>query len=111
MRSKVEQARADETDDAGALLKRALRCRRRGELRKYKLTLRKACQRHETSARLWTQYAFACALSGDAEEARAALLQALWLRQRCREQRRVETTRELLARLSSGAFGVPRRAA
>jgi Flp pilus assembly protein TadD len=111
MRTEAKRTQLAEADDTSAFLHRAWRLRRRGEMRKFMLTLRKACQLHETSARLWTQYAVACASTGHAADAREALARALWLRQRCHDAGRANTTRLLLVQLERGTLGGGKRAA
>ncbi|MEZ4223672.1 MAG: hypothetical protein R3B13_22175 [Polyangiaceae bacterium] len=87
---------------APGLLGRAWRHRRRGEHRRAMLTLREACYRESGSAKLWTLYAVQCMRAGIRDEATRALRQALWLRQRRRDDARVAVTLALLARVERG---------
>jgi hypothetical protein len=84
-------------------MSRARRMKRKGEERRAMLALREAVCRANDDARLWTLYGVQCARVGRVEEAERALRHALWLRQRARDERRVEVTRTLLARVCNGA--------
>jgi len=68
------------------------------------LVLKQACCAEESNARLWVHYALACVACGRDTDARQALQQALWLRQRCHDRGRIRTTQALLTRLECGAL-------
>jgi hypothetical protein len=85
-----------------ALLRRALRFRRRGEHRRAMVMLREAAYSTPSDAKLWTQYAVACVRLGRRDDAAEALKQAVWLRQRENDEPRLRVTRALLERLLSG---------
>jgi Flp pilus assembly protein TadD len=109
-------ARPNETDHCElsveqALVRRARRHRRRGEHRQAMLALRHACNHQMGDPRLWTQYAVACVRARRFEDAERALGQALWLRQRARDEARARVTRQLIDRLRVGARSLPLRAA
>ena len=59
------------------------------------LALHEACALRRDDAALWTLYAVACFRSRRPDDARRALGQALWLRQRARDERRASVTRRL----------------
>jgi Flp pilus assembly protein TadD len=86
------------------LVSRARRHRNRGEFRRAMLVLREACHRETEDARLWTLYAVACMRSGRRDDAVAALKQAVFLRERARDEARVRVTRALLDHVASGAL-------
>lgn len=84
------------------LLRRARRHRRRGEHRKAMLALREACYASDACPRLWTLYAMSCLRAGRSADGAQALRQALWLRQRDRDDARARVTRLLLDKLNDG---------
>jgi hypothetical protein len=65
------------------------------------LSLREACHTGGQCPRLWTLYAAACVRVRRVEDARQALRQALWLRQRAKDEPRVQVTQRLLDQLES----------
>ena len=85
-----------------ALLHRARRMRRKGKQRQAMMALREACFSSEADARLWTLFAVQCLRAGRDDEAEKALVQAVWLRQRCRDERRAASTQALLDQLRAG---------
>ena len=85
-----------------ALLRRARRHRRRGEHRKAMLALREAAYVGDGCPRLWTLYGMSCVRAGKATDAEQALRQALWLRERQKDDARAAVTKDLLERLSDG---------
>ncbi len=63
------------------------------------LALREACQHEKHSARLWTLYGVSCLRVRRVEDARRALGQALWLRERAKDEPRADVTRKLLEQI------------
>jgi len=107
----TQPALRDESADQ-TLVRRAQRFRRRGEHRQAMLALREACQCSKQSPRLWTLYAVACVRVRRLDDAKLALRQAVWLRERARDERRAQVTRRLLAQLEAqNAGSLPLRAA
>jgi Flp pilus assembly protein TadD len=62
------------------------------------LALREACYASRCDARLWTLYAMSCLRAGRAGDGTQALRQALWLRERERDDARARVTRALIGR-------------
>jgi Flp pilus assembly protein TadD len=62
------------------------------------LALREACYSSDSDARLWTLYAMSCLRAGRARDGAQALRQALWLRERVRDDARAQVTRRLIDR-------------
>lgn len=94
------------------MLRRAKRFTRRGEHRQAMLSLREACQGCGESPRLWTMYAAACLRVRRRDDAKQALRQALWLRQRARDTTRATVMERLIERLDEhGTLELPLRAA
>ena len=89
------------TDAVNDRLQRARRQRLRGEQRKALLLLREACCLSEKEARLWTLYAVQCWRTGHRDDARTAMRQALWLRQRESDHARAHVLRGLLLAMES----------
>ena len=100
----------EETHDQ-ALARRARRHRRRGDHRQAMLSLREACHTGGQCPRLWTLYAFACVRVRRVDDAKLALRQALWLRQRAKDEPRAQVTQRLLQQLESRTPRFPLRAA
>jgi Flp pilus assembly protein TadD len=92
-------------------VRRARRFRRRGEHRQAMLALREACQRSNQCPRLWTLYAVACVRVRRVDDAKHALRQALWLRQRARDEGRAQVTLRLIEQLEERDVQLPLRAA
>lgn len=90
-----------ENDSVGDCLNRARRLRQRGEQRKALLVLREACCQHEGDARLWALYAVQCWRMGRREDGKAAMRQALWLREQAKDVRRAHVLRALLLAMES----------
>jgi Flp pilus assembly protein TadD len=84
------------------LVPRAYRVLRRGDDRRAMLLLREAACRSASDARLWTLYGVQCARMGRGEDAEQALRQALWLRQRARDESRVRVMERLLDQVRQG---------
>jgi Flp pilus assembly protein TadD len=59
------------------------------------VALHEACALRHDDAALWTLYAVACQRSLRLDDAQRAFGQALWLRQRARDDRRARVTRRL----------------
>jgi Flp pilus assembly protein TadD len=60
------------------------------------LAVREACLVCETDARLWALYGAACRRARRHDEARDAIRQAIWLREREKDERRAESLQRLL---------------
>jgi Flp pilus assembly protein TadD len=82
------------------LLSRARRAQQRGERRQALVALREATLLAETDAKLWALYGSACAKASRFEEAERAFAQALYLRQRQHDARRVNSLRSVIERLA-----------
>jgi Flp pilus assembly protein TadD len=94
------------------LVRRAQRHHRRGEHRQAMLALRQACQHSGHSPRLWTLYGVACLRVRRVDDARQALRQALWLRQRARDVGRARVMERLIEQLDGPlSVRLPLRAA
>jgi len=65
------------------------------------LSLREACHTGGQCPRLWTLYAAACVRVRRVDDARQAFMQALWLRQRAKDERRAQVIQRLLRQLES----------
>jgi Flp pilus assembly protein TadD len=78
------------------LLRRARRHTVRGETRQAMLAAREACFTCRTDARLWALYGAACRRARRHDEARDAIRQAIWLREREKDERRAESLQRLL---------------
>jgi Flp pilus assembly protein TadD len=89
------------SDTVNDRLQRARRQRLRGDQRKALLLLREACCLSENESRLWTLYGVQCWRMGQRDEARQALRQALWLRERDRDKARAHVLRGLLLAMES----------
>src|SRR6188768_1779593 len=87
---------------AEQLLSRARRAQQRGERRQALVALREAALLAETDAKVWALYGSACAKANRLEEAHRALGQALYLRQRQHDTRRVTSLRNMMQRLGLG---------
>lgn len=81
------------------LLARARRAQQRGERRQALVALREATLLAETDARLWALYGSACFKANRVDEAERAFGQALYLRQREHDSRRVQALRSVIMRL------------
>lgn len=110
-RKQAPRINTEELSAEQALVRRARRHRRRGEHRQAMLALRNACNHQMDDPTLWTQYAVACVRVRRFEDAERALGQALWLRQRARDEARARVTRQLIERLRGGGCALPLRAA
>lgn len=93
----------DAMDAVEALLARARRLRRRGEMRRAITLLREACMLDERRARSWTLLGAALWRSGRLDEAANALKQARYLRARAGERGRAGATERLLERILAAA--------
>jgi len=83
-------------------VERARRQSERGDERRAMLILREACFAAESDAGLWVHYGLSCLRARRRDEGFRALAHALWLRERSRDQRRVQVMRDLIAHLSAG---------
>jgi len=83
-------------------IERARRQSERGDDRRAMLILREECFAIESDAGLWVHYGLACLRARRCDEGFRALAHALWLRERARDDRRVQVMRDLIAHLKSG---------
>ena len=81
------------------LLRRARRCKLRGETRQSMLAVREACFTSQTDPRLWALYGAACQRARRNDEAKDAIRQAIFLRERERDARRAGSLQRLLLTL------------
>lgn len=81
------------------LIRRAHRCRHKGDSRRALVLLREACARDEWRARTFTLLGVLLRDMGRRDEAVTALEHARWLRHRAGEARRAEVTERLVAEL------------
>lgn len=98
------------TDPLEECVERARRQRRRGDDRKALVLLREACFEAGSDARLWTLYAAQSWRMARYADARQALRQALWLRERAHDTARANVLRSLIASVELGT-GFAARAA
>lgn len=103
-RNRPEQQPDDVGTPEELLLRRAKRHARRGEGRKAMLAVKEACFLAPKDARLWALYAYHCWNQRRTEEAADAMRQAIFLRERAREDRRAEVLRGLLEKMQSGVL-------
>jgi Flp pilus assembly protein TadD len=82
-----------------ALVRRARRHTLRGETRQAMLATREACFTCADDARLWALYGAACRRARRHDEAKNAIRQAIFLRERERDQRRAVSLQRLLVHL------------
>jgi Flp pilus assembly protein TadD len=80
-----------------ALVARARTSLRRGDARKAVLLLERASCLASEDARIWALYAVQCQRMGKLEDATRAFRQAIWLRERAHDERRVRVLRRLLS--------------
>ncbi|HYO97901.1 MAG TPA: hypothetical protein VER33_25520 [Polyangiaceae bacterium] len=92
-------------------VQQARRWRRRGDDRKAMLLLREASFQAGDDARLWTLYAAQCWRMRRHDEARQALRQALWFRERAGDGARARVLRALLLAADASNGGAKLRAA
>ncbi|HET9958594.1 MAG TPA: hypothetical protein VFQ61_29065 [Polyangiaceae bacterium] len=98
-------------DPVEQLVARARRMRSKGEAKRSLTLLREACCLAEQDARLWTLYSIQCWRLGQRNEGRRALRQALWLRERERDESRVRVLKQLLLAMESACAPDELRAA
>jgi Flp pilus assembly protein TadD len=77
-------------------LERARTRRRKREGRKALVLLREAACLAGSNPKVWTLYAIQCWRLNQRDEARKALRQALWLREKAGDERRARVVRQLL---------------
>ena len=82
-----------------ALVLRARTSSRRGDARKAFLLLERACCLASEDARLWALFAVQCQRMGKMDDAARAYRQAIWLRERSRDERRAAVLERLLSEL------------
>lgn len=92
-------AEANVADRASDLTARALRLRRKGELRRAAVALREACALDEENASRWVWLADILGRAGKRDEAERALKQSLYLRQQGGEKAKANVVRSLLLQL------------
>lgn len=107
MRAKPAQCPVDREQ---TLLRRARRCVRKGDERKALVALREACLSAGNDARLWALYGSQCWRARKVDEALHAMRQALWFRERSRDEKRARVVRALIARIETGVSGELRAA-
>jgi Flp pilus assembly protein TadD len=83
----------------GSLLGRARKFRQKGELKKALGVLREACVLDEDCAWLWSLYGALLVKHGRADEGRAALRHAIWLRRSAGDAARVRSTQRIVDRI------------
>jgi Flp pilus assembly protein TadD len=83
-------------------VQRARRQSERGDERRAMLLLREACFAADSDPAMWVHYGLACLRARRRDEGFRALAHSLWLRERARDQARVQVMRDLIAHLSSG---------
>jgi Flp pilus assembly protein TadD len=88
-------------DRARELTVRAMRSRRKGDLRRAVVTLREACALDETDAARWVLFGHLLFRSGKRDEAAYALKQALFLRDRRGERAKANVIRRLILNLAA----------
>jgi Flp pilus assembly protein TadD len=88
--------RSENESRVAVLLRRARRHTMRGETRQAMLATREACFACRTDARLWALYGAACRRARRHDEARDAIRQAIYLREREKDERRAESLQRLL---------------
>lgn len=88
---------ASALDGVDALIARARTATRRGETRKALLLLEEATHLAPDEARVWTLYAVHCQRTGKLDDTVRAFRQAIWLRERAHDDRRVRVLKRLLA--------------
>ena len=98
MRNLVKEPR----QPAATAIERARRQSERGDERRAMLILREECFAVESDAALWVHYGLSCLRARRRDEGFRALAQALWLRQRARDEARSRVMRDLIAHLSAG---------
>jgi Flp pilus assembly protein TadD len=91
------------TPIAAARLAQALRRRAEGEHRRATVLMREACCLAPEDPCIWTHYGVQCWRTNRRDEARQALRQAIWLRQRRQEHRRAHVLRALLLAMESAS--------
>lgn len=112
----MSQERAEFTDSGRApavmeRLQQARRRRSRGDHRRALVLMREACCLATNDPVLWTLYGVQCWRGNRRDEARQALRQALWLRERMHDERRAHVLRGLLLGIESACAQQAVRAA
>jgi len=89
------------TPEVAQRLVQARKRRRRGDERKALLLLREACYLSREDPRLWAMYGAQCWALNKPDDARQAFRQALWFRERVKDERRARVLRSLLRAMNS----------
>jgi len=92
-------------------LEQARRRRNKGDQRRALILMREACCLSPQDPVLWTLFGVQCWRTNRRDEARQALRQALWLRERARDARRAHVLRALLLAMESACAQDAMRAA
>ena len=95
----------DLSNRAEELTVRALKLRRRGELRRASMTLREATALDESNAARWMLYANLLIELGQRGDAERAMKQSLFLREQRGEKAKANVIRRLLLNLAGCAGG------
>ena len=96
MRARNRSLHVDAEPRVVTLVRQARRHTLQGDTRKAMLAVREACFTSGTDARLWALYGAACRRARKHEEAKEAIRQAIYLRERERDARRAESLQRLL---------------
>ncbi len=97
--SQGQAARSEPANPLECVLDRARRFIKRGEDRRALLTLEQACYGAAQDARVWALYAAHCQRTNRLADAERAFRQALYLRERERDEARAVVLRRLLDEL------------
>jgi Flp pilus assembly protein TadD len=110
-RSRIGLPKSSPEPTVDGRVQQARRWRRRGDDRKAMLLLREASFQAGDDARLWTLYAAQCWRMRRHDDARQALRQALWFRERAGDVARGRVIRALLLAAEAGDSRAELRAA
>ncbi|HEX6273423.1 MAG TPA: hypothetical protein VFZ53_10290 [Polyangiaceae bacterium] len=96
MRARIRSLQVEAEPRVVTLVRQARRHTLRGDTRKAMLAVREACLTSGTDARLWALYGAACRRARKHEEAKEAIRQAIYFRERERDARRAGSLQRLL---------------
>ena len=99
------------TPEVAQRVAQARKRRRRGDERKALLLLREACYLSREDPRLWAMYGAQCWALNKRDDARQAFRQALWFRERAKDEPRARVLRCLLRKMDSDGSPSSLRAA